>query len=205
MLEYYTIGIIAFLAAASPGPDFIVTAKHAISYSRYNGVMVAFGISIGILVHTSYCILGLAVVISHSLILFNTIKYLGASYLIYLGIKSLLAKKSQIAMNPHTKNNRSGWHAFRDGLLTNLLNPKCTLFMLSLFTLIIDPNTSRWVQASYGLEIAIISIIWFSFLSYGLTTQWVKARLEKAQHIVTKLIGGVLIALGLAVIFEATK
>ncbi|WP_077216995.1 LysE family transporter [Piscirickettsia litoralis] len=93
--------------------------------------------------------------------------------------------------------------AFRDGLLTNVLNPKCTLFMLSIFTLVVKPHTSTYIQASYGLEIALVTTAWFVFLAMSLTYHRVKAKIEKVQHAVSKLIGAVLITLGLVVIFES--
>ncbi|WP_077216996.1 LysE family transporter [Piscirickettsia litoralis] len=91
MVEYYTIALIALLAAVSPGPDFVIVAKNALLYDRRSGVMTSVGA--GVLVHSFYCVLGLAVVISQSLLLFSLIKYLGAAYLIYLGVKSLFSEK----------------------------------------------------------------------------------------------------------------
>ena len=204
MIEYYTIALIALLAAISPGPDFVVIAKNALAHNRRSAVMTSLGIGAGILVHSTYCVLGLAIVISQSLLLFSLIKYLGAAYLIYLGIKSLLSKTSHLPTQlQKAPANRSLWLAFRDGLLTNVLNPKCTLFMLSVFTLVVRPHTPTFVQATYGIEIALITTVWFVFLSYGLTIQAIKSRMENVEHIVTKLIGVVLVTLGIAVIFES--
>lgn len=203
LIEYYTIGLIALFACMSPGPDFIVVAKHAFSHNRQSAIMASLGIGSGIIIHSSYCVLGLALVISQSLLLFSLIKYLGAAYLIYLGIKSLLSKKSHLPNSTHKTTVPSKWQAFQDGLLTNVLNPKCTLFMLSIFTLVVKPHTPTFIQASYGLEILIITLVWFVFLSYGLTTHQVKKRIEKVQHIVSKLIGIILVTVGIAVIFES--
>ena len=204
MFEYYTIAVIALLAAISPGPDFVVVAKNALAYDRRNAIFSSLGIGVGILIHSTYCVLGLAIVISQSLLLFSLIKYLGAAYLIYLGIKSVFSKNKHLPDVAKTKSaSHSSWLSFRDGLLTNILNPKCTLFMLSVFTLIVKPHTPITVQAIYGMEIAFITAAWFVFLSYALTTKTIQSRIEKVQHIVSKLIGGVLVALGIAVIFES--
>lgn len=203
MVVYYTIALIAILGAISPGPDFLVVTKHAIAHHRYNAIFASFGISAGILVHTTYCVLGLALIISHSIVLFSIIKYLGASYLVYLGVKSLISKSSNATPMIVSPIKNSLGFSFRDGLLTNVLNPKCTLYMFSIFTLVINPHTSRLIQATYGLEIAFISLFWFVFLSYGLTINVIKRQLDKAQRVVNKLIGGVLIALGIFVVFES--
>lgn len=204
MIEYYTIALIAILAAISPGPDFVIVAKNALTHNVRSAVMTSLGVGAGVMVHTLYCVLGLAIVISQSIFLFNLIKYLGAAYLIYLGLKSLLSRGSHLSM-PTTKIKtiRSSWLSFRDGLLTNVLNPKCTLFMLSIFTLVVKANTPSLIQASYGLEIAFITAAWFVFLSYGLTSSIIKSRLEKIQHIVEKLIGAVLITLGISIVFKS--
>ena len=205
MLEYYTVAVIALLAAISPGPDFVIVAKNAIAHNRSRAIMTSIGIGVGILVHSTYCVLGLAIVISKSLLLFSIIKYLGAAYLIYLGLKSLLSKEG-IAKNLSIEDNKptiSNWKAFQNGLLTNLLNPKCTLFMLSVFTAVVKPHTPTWVQATYGIEIALITAVWFVFLSLGLTHALIKAKIERVQKYVTKTIGFVLVSLGIFVIFES--
>jgi len=207
MLDYYTIAVIAILAAISPGPDFAVVAKNAIGHHRQAAVMTSLGIGGGILVHSTYCVLGLAVVISQSLLIFSIIKYIGAAYLIYLGVKSLFSKTdvpTTKTLPLKTENKTlSDWQAFKNGLLVNVLNPKCTLFMLSVFTVIVRPNTPMLVQASYGILIALITAGWFVFLSIGLTHAVIKQKIEKVQHIVTKAIGVVLVGLGIFVIFES--
>lgn len=202
MFEYYTIAIIALLAAISPGPDFAIVAKNALTYDRRSAILSALGIGTGILIHSSYCVLGLAIVISQSLLLFSLIKYLGAAYLIYLGIKSLITKDGHLPTIAKQKASQSKWKSFRDGLFANVLNPKCTLFMLSVFTLVVKPHTPIIIQSIYGLEIAFITTAWFFFLAYGLSSKIVKSKIEKLQHIVSKLIGGVLILFGLGVLFE---
>lgn len=202
MTAYYTIALIALLAAISPGPDFVVIANYAIAHNRTQAILASLGIFAGILIHTTYCVLGLALVIQHSILLLNLIKYLGAAYLIYLGMKNLIGKNHRSTKHQNIQLNVSSWSAFRDGLLTNVLNPKCTLFMLSIFTLVIKPHTQTLIQASYGVEIALITLAWFICISYGLTMPTIQSKLIHVQHIVTKLIGSVLIALGITAIFE---
>lgn len=205
MLDYYTIAIIAILAAISPGPDFAIVAKNAIGHHRKTAIMTSLGIGVGILIHTTYCVLGLAVIISQSLLIFNIIKYIGATYLIYLGVKSIFSNSESpktLALNTEQKT-LTNWQGFKNGLLVNLLNPKCTLFMLSVFTVIVKPHTPTIVQASYGVLIALITSGWFVFLSIGLTHAVVKQKIQKVQHIVTKAIGVVLISLGIYVFFES--
>ena len=205
MIEFYTIGVIGVLAALSPGPDFIVVSKNALTYSRQAGCCSALGIATGVLIHSAYCILGLAVIISHSLLLFSIIRYFGATYLIYLGVKSLLTKKiiaTKIAKQPVTLANRQ---AFTEGFLVNLLNPKCIIFMLSVFTIIVKPHTAYETQIIYGLELSVIAILWFCFLSAMLTHKKVKQQINKIQYVVMKIMGVFLVILGLDLLLSTHK
>lgn len=91
-----SVTAIHLLAVVSPGPDFIVAIKNALTYSRKTGFFTALGFALGISVHLLYCVFGLAILISQSLLLFSIIKFLGAGYLIYIGVLSFLAKGSKI-------------------------------------------------------------------------------------------------------------
>lgn len=79
-----TVIIIHILGLVSPGPDFVIAVKHSLQYSRATGLWTALGIGLGIIVHVSYCFLGIAFIVSQSILLFNIIKLCGAGYLIFL-------------------------------------------------------------------------------------------------------------------------
>ncbi len=203
MMQFYAIGVVALLAAISPGPDFAIVARNALTYHRRSAIVTSFGIGLGILLHSTYCILGLALIIAHSMIAFTIVKYLGAAYLIFLGTKSLLANQSKLSTNSvRVMNQHGAWQALRNGFFTNALNPKCTLFMLSIFTMVVRPHTPIYIQIIFAFEIALITTGWFVFLAYCLTYQPIKSSIAKVQLLVSKLIGLVLIALGVAVIFK---
>lgn len=203
MIKYYaTVAIVTLLGSISPGPDFVVITKYALAHNRYNAIMASLGVVAGVAVHASYCVLGIAAIITHSLFLFNLIKYLGALYLIYLGIKSLLAKKCYILQSNSNELKTSSYMALREGFLTNVLNPKCTLFMLSIFTVVIEPQTVILSKIIYAVEIILIVTIWFIFLSYSLTTSIVKIKIEKLQNLLMPIVGLVFIILGLSIIFK---
>jgi RhtB (resistance to homoserine/threonine) family protein len=194
---FLTIGILQTFAVISPGPDFALIVKNTLSYSRKIGILSALGITSGILFHMIYCLLGFAVIIHQSLILFNIFKYLGAGYLIYIGIKELLNQKPHAEDNFYTeKYTISGLSAFRQGLLCNMLNPKAALFFLGLFTLVISPTTPFFHQAIYVLEILAITFIWFSSLTLLLTHPEIAGRIQRFQPIITKLMGILLIGFG---------
>lgn len=205
MFQFSTIALIAILAAISPGPDFIVVTKNALCRSRHHAFFCTLGVCLGILFHASYCVLGLALVIAQSILLFTIIKFVGAAYLIYLGLKSLLSTSDSSILD--TKNmtpvsEKNHRHAFIEGFLANVLNPKCTLFMLSIFTVVISPDTGTWLKVGYGIEIMLIALIWFSFLSIGITFAPIQSKLNRAEKFISRFTGIVLIALGIRVALE---
>ena len=200
--EFLALATIAFLGALSPGPDFIIVTHHSLKFGRKAGFYTAIGVALGCLIHISYCIAGIGYMVMQSVLLFNIIKYLGAAYLIYIGIKGLLAK-STLPQVADSKNNTvetcSNIEALKKGFLVNALNPKVTLFFVSIFSQIIEPQTPRIIQISYGLEMTLIGFLWFCSLSIILTNPKLRAKLDRAQGFVDKLLGGFLVALGLKV------
>lgn len=197
MTEFFPITIIIILAAISPGPDFAMVVKNALLHGRKSGIFTALGVSCSLIIHSSYCVLGLAIIISKSLLIFSIIKYIGAAYLIYIGIKSLFAKHKVLEPSePVTKNSLNIDRAFLQGLLCNLLNPKAIMFILAFFTLIVKPTTSWEAQVGFGMEIALIHFFWFSCLALMITHRRVKANLDKIQPYIVKAMGVVLIGFG---------
>lgn len=202
MTEYFTIAIIAILGAMSPGPDFAVVSKNALNHSRQAGYYTSLGILTGLIVHSSYCILGLAIIIAHSTWLLLTLKYVGSAYLIYLGIKALLTKNEQHRNRQAKQKNLANISAWKEGFLVNVLNPKCALFIITIFTVIVKPHTPLFAQIIYGIELAGLGALWFILLSYLLTHGKINQTLVKIQTIITKLLGVFLIFVGIHIAFH---
>ncbi len=195
-----TVTLIHLLALISPGPDFIMCVRNSLTYSRRTGIYTAVGFGGGIAVHIFYCIAGLALIISKSILIFSFIKFLGAGYLIFIGTKSILSKSSKIDVGEENKKQDiSPLAAVRSGFLTNALNPKATLFMLSLFTLVISPGTPFPVMLVMGAIMVADTILWFSLVATLLTHKKIRTIFEKYQGIFNKTLGGLLIALGVKV------
>lgn len=198
-----TVTLIHLLAVISPGPDFIVAVKNSLSYSRKTGIWTAVGFGLGISVHLLYCVAGLAILISQSILLFTVIKFLGAGYLIYIGWKSFFSKASSIEnieVQVHT--DISPFAAIKSGFLTNVLNPKATLFFLSLFTLVIGPTTPPAIVATMSLIMVLNTILWFSFVALLMTQKRMRSAFSRFQGIFNKVFGGLLIAIGLKIAFS---
>ena len=138
-----TLLLIFFVSLISPGPDFAITVKNSLVYSRRSGLLTALGISIGCLFHISYTLLGIAILITETPWLLHVIQYFGAAYLFYIGYKNLIAKSHVDKINSHhSAKDLKPMQAFSIGLLTNLFNPKLMLFCVSLFSVLIPENIS---------------------------------------------------------------
>ncbi len=185
---------IHLLAVMMPGPDFIVTVKYALTYGRKAGIRTAIGVWLWIGVHVLYSVVWLAFIISQSIVLFSIIKYLWAAYLIYIWIQSLRAKSSpQTTLTATHQEHISSRKAFQNGFLTNVLNPKATLFFLGLFTLVISPETPKSTIAIAGVMMMIDTAIWFSIVAIFLTTKRVQKVYHKIEYWLNKVFGGLLI------------
>ncbi len=200
---FWTVGIIGLLAVVSPGPDFLIVTRNSLLYSKRVGLATAFGIATGNLFWIGASVLGISYVISKTVLLFNIIKWLGALYLMYIGVRSLFSKKAgsvnRNSVESGEKKEMTAMAGFRIGLLTNILNPKCALFFVSLFSVVLKADTSAISQCFYGLEILFIALCWFSFLATVLSTERVRSIFERFALWFDRITGVVLIALGIKV------
>ncbi len=198
-----SFAVISLLAAISPGPDFAIVMKNCLSAGTFRaGFLTSLGVACALLIHVTYCLFGLAIVIQESPVLFLILKYIGAAYLFYLGIMLLKEKMSpegppKIPDAEIKKKHRP----FLGGFLCNLLNPKATLFILSLFSQFIDPSMSFIAKALMGSILAVITFAWFVFLSFLITHHFLKKHLVRFQIIITKSMGVVLCLLAAYVAF----
>lgn len=198
-----TIALISLLAAMSPGPDFAVVTRNCLSGTFRVGFLTSLGVACALLVHVTYCLFGIAFLIAETPLLFTSLKYLGAAYLFYLGIRMLIEKNTSPEGSVHdsvAKPPRKR-QAFLSGFLCNLLNPKATLFVLSLFTQFIDPSASLLEKFRLGSVIAIVVFIWFVFLSYLITHRLLQKHFARFQFLITKVMGVVLCFLAISVAF----
>ena len=202
LIQFITIAILHLLALMSPGPDFLLVTRNSLAHSRRAGILTALGLSFGMVVHVTYSLLGLAYIIAQSVVVFNIIKVLGGLYLIYLGIMSLRSQSPDqpIDQKIEPASALSDLSAVRMGFLTNVLNPKVTLFFLAIFTQAIDGTTPLIIKAAYAVEMMLATLLWFSLVSYMFSHNSVRSRIAKIQKYLDKAFGSILILLGLKVI-----
>ncbi|MBB1429895.1 LysE family transporter [Pseudoalteromonas sp. SG43-4] len=202
--EFLLIVIAHFFAVASPGPDFAVVLKQSVQQGRRNALWTSAGVGAAILLHVAYCVLGVALILTQSPSLFMALKYVAGAYLAYLGVQALRAAKpptsNQDNVEIKTVVEEPVWLAFRRGFFTNALNPKATLFFMSLFTLVISPTTPTSIQVGYGVYMALATWTWFSMLSMILSRNNVRGFFQQRGYWFDRGIGVILIALAVRVV-----
>lgn len=202
-VEFSQVAIAHLLAVASPGPDFAIVLKQSLSQGRRSALCTSLGVGTAILLHVTYSLLGLGLLIRGSETWFNVVKYAGAGYIAWLGVKALRSK-------PRSPGNQSvhgaarvsdGRKAFLLGFLTNALNPKVTLFFISLFVLIVDPQTPKPVQAAYGLWMAAATAAWFCLVSVFFTQGEVGRKFLQHGHWIDRALGVVFLGFAASLAF----
>lgn len=197
LTEFLTIAIAHLFAVASPGPDFAVVLRQSLSHGPRAGIWTSVGVAAGILVHVSYCLLGVAVILASSESLFTGMKLIAAVYLLYLGVAAIrdsfrIAAPNAVGPDTSLISNRS---LMLSGFMTNGLNPKATLFFLALFTVVISPRTPLPVQIVYGIYLSLATFLWFASLSLLLGRPGVRRRVVQAGGWFERCMGVILIAL----------
>jgi len=195
-----TVALLNLLAAVSPGPDFVMTVRNSLCYSRRSGIYTGLGISTALMIHLFYCAAGIGLLISKSILLFTLIKILGAGYLIYMGIGSILAKGSKLDLAAEkSKTDLTRMQAFKMGFLTNVLNPKATLFFLSLFTFVISGSTPLHIILIISVIIILTAFAWFSIVSTFLSQPKIQKIFLRYEKPINYTLGGFLVFLGIKV------
>ncbi len=205
--EFLTVALIHLLAVASPGPDFAVVVRESVTHGRRAGTWTAFGVGTAIFLHVGYSLLGIGLIVSQSIMLFNALKWAAAAYLVYIGFKALRARPAAAGAESVQVSTveRTPRGAFVAGFMTNGLNPKATLFFLSLFTVVINPHTPLLVQAGYGVYLALATGLWFCLVAMLFSQARVRAGFARMGHWFDRTMGAVLIALGIKIAFSEIR
>ena len=201
MSPYLTefLGLMAVFGVliVAPGADFALVIRQSVVHGRRAAMMTSIGIGCSLLFHIGYTILGIGLIVSKSLFLFGLLKWLGASYLIYLGIKAFREPALVIEENESASGVQlPAWKLFGMGFVTNALNPKPVLFFLSLFSALVSPHTPAGAQALYGLGMATALILWFFAVSLVFTSKPVREKFASAGRWFNRVTGALFIGLG---------
>lgn len=199
-----SVAIVSLLAAISPGPDFFIVLKNSLIYSRRNGLLTACGVASALIVHLAYTLVGIGIILAESPFIYTLISIIGALYLIYNGCMGLIGSfnvKNDLGSYQKSTSLLSANAAFMQGFFTNLLNPKCALFFLSLFSQFISPTTPPLIKFAYAAINWSLSLGWFLFLAYIVTNSQFQRTLDRFRVHIDRVMGSTLILLGLKLLF----
>jgi len=205
--EFGPLLVVCVLAVISPGPDFALILRQALVQGRRAALLSAAGIGVAMIVHVSYTILGLGLIIAQSLLLFNIIKWAGIAYLLYLGIGALISKDTDAPLpaaspNAQAQDSQNLLKSFLLGFAINLLNPKAVIFFLSIFSSLVAATTPLEIKFTYGLIMASITALWFVLVSLFMTTAPIRRLFMRLTKWISRLSGLVFIGFGLHLIFQ---
>jgi threonine/homoserine/homoserine lactone efflux protein len=197
--QYWLFIATAMLLILTPGQDTFFILGRSLSGGRAAGVAAALGISVGSVVHTFAAALGLSALLATSQYAFMAVKFAGAAYLIYIGIRALVTR-SALPGEMGGDVNGGNWPAFRQGVVTNLLNPKVALFFLALMPQFIDAGSGQKVAAFLvlGLSFVTLGVIWCVVLAIAAAKlRGVFLRRPSMANVLNKVAGTLFVALGL--------
>jgi len=198
--EIIAIVLVTVLAVISPGADFALVTRNSYLFGRKLGILTACGIASGVWVHISYSLIALSFLQNNIPSLLQIIQYIGAAYLIFLGYKTFTQEKASF----NAENiSISAFQAFKQGILTNSLNPKTTLFVISLFSQIMSSENNFVHLLSYGAFISFSHLVWFLLIAYFCSTPTIRNQILAKQVVINRIIGSVLSGLGLSLLFSS--
>ncbi|MBW8352152.1 LysE family translocator [Bacillus sp. IITD106] len=206
--------VVVFLLFLVPGPAVIITISQTIKSGRKNGIMTACGIALGDSIHVLFAVLGLSAILLSSALAFEIVKYIGAIYLCYLGIRMLLTKakakeKSNLEQTSMSIDKSSSWKSIKQGFLAEILNPKTALFFLAFLPQFIKNDGSSVTLQLFvlGIVFVLMSIVYTTFLAY--CTSFIGTKIIKTSGVfankIEKIVGLIYIGLGIRLALQTQE
>ncbi len=203
LVLFLTASLVVILA---PGPDNILVLTRGVVQGRSAALVSAAGASLGLVVHSGFAAVGLSALLAQSAVAFSVVKYVGAAYLIYLGVRALLDRRGfavQRGEGPMPLR-----RVFTQAVASNVLNPKIAVFFLAYLPQFADPATGGTAiqLLALGLAFALLTLAIFSAIAVfsGTVGSWLRSRPKFADGL-GWLTGGVLILLGLRLALQERR
>jgi threonine/homoserine/homoserine lactone efflux protein len=189
--------VAALVLLLTPGPAVLYIVARSVEQGRLAGLVSALGVHVGTLVHVAAAALGLSALLVSSALAFNVVKYLGALYLIYIGVRKLMGWDQ--ALERRALARPSLRRLFAQGVVVNVLNPKTALFFLAFLPQFVDVS-----RGAVGLQILTLGLIFVALgvvsdglyaVAAGTAGEWIRrdGRVLRAERYVS---GGVFVGLG---------
>ncbi|MCG9682142.1 LysE family translocator [Vibrio sp. Isolate23] len=195
-LSLFTICI---LGAMSPGPSLAMVAKHSLAGGRRNGLATAWAHAFGIGIYAFITLIGLAVVLQQSPLLFKAISYSGAAYLAYLGYNALRSKGG-VAAKLESGEHTTAWQSAKEGFLISILSPKIALFFIALFSQFVAVGDSFAAKALIVLTPFAVDGLWYTLITFLLSSPRLLDKIRSRAQLIDRLSGAVLIFLAVRVV-----
>ncbi|MDJ0948702.1 MAG: LysE family translocator [Alphaproteobacteria bacterium] len=199
---FFVIAGVWAVTVISPGPNFIATVHAALSQSRGTGIWVSLGIMLGTTVWATASLAGLALLFQQAAWLYTLVKFAGAAYLIYLGVRMIRSARSKVQVPAAPGPGMTPVQAFRRGLLTDLANPKAAAFFASLFAVTVPPAAPLWYDAAVVVMVVIIAGAWYALMACVMTLNPVATLYRRAQRAVAYVTGALFMAIGVRLAAE---
>jgi threonine/homoserine/homoserine lactone efflux protein len=198
--HYWLFIATAIVLILTPGQDTFFILGRSLAGGRSSGLAAALGITAGSVIHTILAALGLSALLATSPYAFMAVKFAGAAYLIFIGVKALLSRATRLTGTEADTHGKGHWSAFRQGIISNVLNPKVALFFLALMPQFIDAGSTHKVGAflALGFSFVAMGLAWCSVLAVGAAS--LRSAILKRPSMATilnRVAGAMFIALGL--------
>ncbi|NVJ57458.1 MAG: LysE family translocator [Vibrionaceae bacterium] len=190
---------ICLLGAMSPGPSLAMVAKHSLAGGRSNGLATAWAHALGIGIYAFITLIGLAVVLQQSPLVFKAISYAGAAYLAYLGYNALRSKGG-VAAKLEAGEQSSVWQSAKEGFLISLLSPKIALFFTALFSQFVAVGDSVGAKSLIVLTPLVVDGLWYTLITLLLSSPRLLDKIRAKAQLIDRLSGVVLILLAVRVV-----
>ena len=208
IIHFETFLIAGILLNLTPGNDTLFILTKSIAQGRKAGILSVLGIATGSLIHTTLAALGLSIIIANSVLAFSIVKYAGAAYLIYLGIRMFIDRSGFDTRIPAGFKKIRPWKIYRDAVLTNVLNPKVAMFFIAFLPQFIDPGYRNSIVPFMilGITFTITGTIWCFVLASFSSYLFSKLRNNPLfSSWLNKICGAVLIGLGIKIALSSKK
>jgi threonine efflux protein len=193
----FGVAVLHLVALILPGPDFLVVTRSSLR-SRGSGVLTAVGVGLSQLVWAVAAILGLSAILSSAAWLYGLLKIAGALYLIWLGVKTWLGAKQELATDTPQRKGNPIWV----GLMTNLTNPKAVVFYGTIFSTAIPADAPAWVFMAVVALVVINTIIWFSLVALVFSTGQVQSSYLRLKKWIDRTAGAIMVFFGVRLAFS---
>ncbi len=199
LLIFLKILAVCLLGAMSPGPSMVVVINNAIFKNRLNGILTSIGHGLGIGIYALFAVLGIALIIRTNLHVFNVIKFLSIIFLVYLGVKLIIANDK---LEFDRKDIKSGFTSFLQGLSISLLNPKIFIWFVAIYSQFMSVDNDMIFNTILILTASIVDAIWYVILTLLVTTNIALDFIKDKSFLLQKFVGSVFIIISALLLVE---